>query len=148
MEERENLIAVLQKIQAERGCITMETIERLSAEINVKPARILGVVSFYAQFRMQPAGRYHIQICMGTACHVNASDKIAAALEEELDVGAGGTTSDGLFTLSEAACLGCCSLSPAMMINGKTYGSLTPETAVAIIKEYKQTEQTEGRSAT
>jgi NADH-quinone oxidoreductase subunit E len=79
-------------------------------------------------------GKYVILLCQGTACHVNGSEKIETALSEELKIKLGETTADGLFTLTDAACLGCCSLAPVMMINGQAYGPLTPDKARGIIR--------------
>jgi len=76
-------------------------------------------------------------LCKGTACHVNGADSIAKALQDELGIEDGGTTEDGLFSLKEVACLGCCSLSPVMMINETAYGSLTPESAREIVRRIK-----------
>ena len=77
-------------------------------------------------------------LCKGTACHVNGADRIETALSEELGISDGEITDDGLFSIKNVACLGCCSLSPVMMINDETYGSLTPEKAVGIIRELKE----------
>ena len=79
-------------------------------------------------------------LCQGTACHVNGSEAIETAICEELGVKEGETTPDGLFTLNNVACLGCCSLSPVMMINGETYGSLTPAKAKSIIADLRAKE--------
>jgi NADH-quinone oxidoreductase subunit E len=97
----------------------------------------MGVATFYTQFRLKPIGKNLIMLCKGTACHVNGADSIAKALKEELGIEDGGTTDDGLFSLKEVACLGCCSLSPVMMINEMTYGSLTPEKAREIVRGIK-----------
>ena len=77
-------------------------------------------------------------LCQGTACHVNGSERILAAISEELGIVNGETTEDGIFTLSNVACLGCCSLSPVMMINGETYGTLTPDKAIGILRELRE----------
>ena len=118
------------------GVATFYTQFRLKP-IGKKPAKVLGVATFYAQFRLEPVGKYLIMLCQGTACHVNGSERIEAAISEELGIKDGETTEDGLFTLKCVACLGCCSLSPVMMINDETYGSLTPEKAIAILKELR-----------
>ena len=96
------------------------------------------MATFYTQFRLKPVGKYLIMLCKGTACHVNGADRIETALSEELGISDGETTDDGLFSIKNVACLGCCSLSPVMMINDETYGSLTPEKAVGIIRELKE----------
>lgn len=83
-------------------------------------------------------------LCDGTACHVNGSERIRTAISQELGIANGETTEDGMFTLNEVACLGCCSLAPVMMINGETYGNLTPEKAIKILRKLRQRESGEG----
>ena len=112
--------------------------EYISAELNVPPARVFGVATFYTQFRFQPVGKYFIELCKGTACHVNGADTIARTITEELGIGDGETTEDGLFSLKCVACLGCCSLSPVMMLNGETYGSLTPAKVREILAQKRK----------
>ena len=98
----------------------------------------MGVATFYTQFRLKPVGKYLIMLCQGTACHVNGSERIENTIKEHLGICDGETTADGLFTLKNVACLGCCSLSPVMMINDETYGSLTPEKTVSILEALKE----------
>jgi len=129
------LIPVLQKAQDIYGYLPVEVMRHIARELGVKPAKVYGVATFYAQFRLTPMGKYVILLCQGTACHVNGSDKIETALCEELKINLGETTEDGLFTLTDAACLGCCSLAPVMMINGQAYGPLTPDKARNIIRD-------------
>jgi len=131
-----NLITVLQKTQSLYGYIPRYAVERISRALRVKPAKILGVATFYSQFRMSPPGSYSIQICQGTACHVNGADAIGAAFTEILGVTDGESTRDGMFTLQNVACLGCCSLSPVITVNGTPYGRLTPDSAEDIILSY------------
>lgn len=135
-----SLITILQKAQEIYGYLPVNVIYRIAESTGLTPARVMGVATFYAQFRLKPIGKYLIMLCQGTACHVNGSERIEAAIKQELGIDDGETTEDGLFTLKNVACLGCCSLSPVMMINDETYGSLTPEKAVAIINELKRAE--------
>lgn len=100
----------------------------------------MGVATFYSYFRLQPMGTYQIMLCDGTACHVNGSERIRTAITQELGIHNGETTEDGMFTLNEVACLGCCSLAPVMMINGDTYGNLTPEKTIKILRQLRQRE--------
>ena len=111
------LISILQRAQEIYGYLPTDVIYAVAEHVGVSPAKVLGVATFYTQFRLQPVGRNLIMLCKGTACHVNGADSIAKALQEELGIGDGETTPDGLFSLKEVACLGCCSLSPVMMIN-------------------------------
>ena len=132
-----SLITILQKTQDIYGYLPIDVIYHIAERTGSTPARVLGVATFYAQFRLQPIGKYLIMLCQGTACHVNGSERIEAAIKQELGIEDGETTADGLFTLKNVACLGCCSLSPVMMINDETYGSLTPDKAITILNELK-----------
>lgn len=129
-----SLITILQETQEAYGYLPMEAMELIAERTHTPIATIVGVATFYAQFRLEPVGKYLIMLCQGTACHVNGSELISAAISDELGIENGQTTADGLFSLEHVACLGCCSLSPVMMINGRTYGSLTPDKARKILR--------------
>jgi len=132
-----SLITILQKAQGLFGYLPVDLLSYIALKTGNKPAKVLGVATFYTQFRLEPVGKYLIMLCQGTACHVNGSKAISDAILDELKVAEGETTEDGLFTLNNVACLGCCSLSPVMMINDETYGTLTAEKAVQIIRDIK-----------
>lgn len=134
----ENLIAVLQEVQGVFGYISRESVEYITEKTGIPSSRIMGVASFYAGFRLKPVGKYRIMVCMGTACHVNGAERIGDTVKRELGVEAGDITEDGLFSWEEVACLGCCSISPAMMINDTAYGNLTPDKVVSIINELRE----------
>jgi len=133
-----SLITILQKAQDIYGYLPMDVIDYISEKMGVKPAKVMGVATFYTQFRLKPIGRYLIMLCQGTACHVNGSEGIEEAICEELGIVNGETTADGLFTLNNVACLGCCSLSPVMMINGEAYGTLTPDKARKVLRGLRE----------
>jgi NADH-quinone oxidoreductase subunit E len=133
-----SLIAILQKAQEIYGYLPIDVIYHIAGRTGSTPAKVMGVATFYTQFRLQPIGKYLIMLCQGTACHVNGSERIEKAIEDILGIKDGETTADGLFTLKNVACLGCCSLSPAMMINEETYGTLTSDKVAAIIRELKK----------
>ncbi len=135
-----SLITVLQKAQEIYGYLPTDVIYKIAEEMALTPAKVMGVATFYTQFRFKPVGKYLIMLCQGTACHVNGSEIIEKTIKEELGISDGETTEDGLFTLKNVACLGCCSLSPVMMINEETYGSLTPEKVRDILKNLKEGE--------
>ena len=107
---------------------------------NASPAEVVGVATFYSQFRLEPIGKYLIMSCQGTACHVNGSERISAAITQYLGIENGQTTADGLFTLEHVACLGCCSLAPVIMINVEAYGNLTPDSVVAVLDDIRRKE--------
>ena len=130
-----SLIAILQKAQEIYGYLPEDVIGYISERTGIAPARIFGVATFYAQFRLKPVGKYLIMLCQGTACHVNGSELISSAITDELGIEDGDTTEDGLFSLKHVACLGCCSLSPVMMINDQTYSTLTPDKTKKVLRE-------------
>ena len=136
--EEDGLIPVLQKAQELYGYLPDGLLAYIARRLGIKPAKVIGVVTFYTQFRTKPAGKHLIMLCQGTACHVNGSGGIEEALRDYLRVDEGGITPDGLFTYNNVACIGCCSLSPVMMIDGKAYGSLTKESAAEILDEIKR----------
>lgn len=136
-----SLIAILQEAQEIYGYLPKDIIYFIAKKVGTTPAEVMGVATFYSQFRLSPIGKYLVMICKGTACHVNGSEKVAAAIKEYLQIESGETTDDGLFTFESVACLGCCSLAPVIMINGETYGNLTPEKAVAILKDIRKKEK-------
>jgi len=140
-----SLITVLQKAQDVYGYLPLQVLQHIADHLGVKRAKIYGVATFYAQFRLKPMGKYIILLCQGTACHVNGAEKIETALCDELKIKMGETSTDGIFTLNEAACLGCCSLAPVMMINGRAYGPLTPDKARQIVREIYALEQQKQR---
>ncbi|MGN1328755.1 MAG: NADH-quinone oxidoreductase subunit NuoE [Eubacterium sp.] len=135
-----SLITILQKTQDVYGYLPKDAVIYISERTGIAESEIMGVATFYAQFRLTPVGKYLIMLCQGTACHVNSSELILQTIKEELGIDDGETTEDGLFSLECVACLGCCSLSPVMMINGNTYGSLTPEKTKKILKELREAE--------
>ena len=133
-----SLITILQNTQEIYGYLPKEAIELISSKTGIATSEIMGVATFYTQFRFEPVGKYLIMLCQGTACHVNSSELILETIKDELGIDDGGTTEDGLFSLECVACLGCCSLSPVMMINEDTYGSLTPDKTKKILKELRE----------
>ena len=135
-----NLITILQKAQDIYGYLPKDVLYHVADHLGTTPAEVMGVATFYSQFRLTPIGKYLIMSCQGTACHVNGSARISAAISEYLGIKDGETTEDGLFTLENVACLGCCSLAPVIMINGEAYGNLTPDKAVSVLKDIQAKE--------
>ena len=136
-----SLITILQKAQEIYGYLSMECIQYISEKTGIKPAKIYGVATFYAQFRFEPIGKNLIMLCQGTACHVNGSKAIEESVCEYLEINDGETTEDELFTLNNVACIGCCSLAPVMMVvnadGEETYGNLTKDTVKEILAEIR-----------
>ncbi len=128
------LIPVLQKIQSEYGYLQEETINLVAERMNISTSEIVGVATFYSQFRLKPIGEHLIKVCCGTACHVKGASKITEAFSKKLDVEVGSTTEDTMFTLEEVACLGACSLAPIVTLDGDVHGNLVPGNVDKIIQ--------------
>ena len=126
--KRSSLIAILQEVQEEYRYLPEEILTYIATAMDISPASIYGVATFYAQFSLAPKGKYVIKICAGTACHVRGSNGLKDAIEEKLVISKGkNTTDDLLFTLEMVSCLGACGLAPVMMVNEQVYVQVTPE---------------------
>lgn len=135
--KRENLIPILQEIQQQIGFLSKEAMIQVSKTMDIPVSKIYGVATFYNQFRFQPNGKYHIQVCRGTACHVKGSSAILDAIKRELKIHSGETTRDGLFSLAEVACIGACGSAPVICINGEFYSAVTEESVLAVIAQFR-----------
>lgn len=131
------LIGILQGAQNLYGYLPMEVLDSIAKHMKMTTAKVLGVATFYAQFRTKPIGKNLILLCQGTACHVNNSAMVEEVINSYLSIAEGEITPDGLFSYSNVACLGCCSLAPAMMIGEKVYGNLTREKIEKILDDIK-----------
>jgi NADH-quinone oxidoreductase subunit E len=138
--QKGNVIPLLQGAQDIYGYLPRAVFEKISQETGLELSEMFGVATFYAQFRLAPMGRHIIKVCHGTACHVQNANEITESLEETLKVKDGETTEDRFFTLESVACLGCCSLAPVMMIDDSTYGKLTKNEAMKVIKNIRLSE--------
>jgi NADH-quinone oxidoreductase subunit E len=135
------LIPILQRVQEELGYVSEDAIFGISDTINVPPAEVFGVLTFYAQFRLEPAGKHNCKVCRGTACHVRGAPTILTGVRDELGLREDiDTTADNLFTLEQIACFGACSLAPVVVLDGQTYGRMTPSRARKLIKQVKEAE--------
>jgi NADH-quinone oxidoreductase subunit E/NADP-reducing hydrogenase subunit HndA len=132
-----NVIHVLHGVQGKLGYLPAEVQEFIAKQLNMPVSKVYGIVSFYSFFTMTPKGKYPIDVCLGTACHVRGSDKLLEEFRRQLGIGEGQTTDDGLFSLSTLRCVGACSLAPVAMIGEKVYGRLTPNQVSGIIAEYR-----------
>ena len=140
-----SLIPILQKAQDIYGYLSLDAISYIAEKTGIPRAQVYGVATFYTQFRLAPIGKNLIMLCKGTACHVNGADMIEEVIAEELSIHDGETTEDGLFTLNNVACLGCCSLAPVLMIRNsegdETYGNLTKDAVRQILRTITEKEQ-------
>jgi NADH-quinone oxidoreductase subunit E len=134
------LMPVLQEIQEEYGYIPEPTVHLVAERLNVYTSQIYGVLTFYAQFHLEPRGKYIIRVCMGTACHVKGAGRIADTLEERLGIGHAQTTEDLKFTVEHVACIGACGMAPVIMVNEATFGSLTVQKLDEVVVKYQAME--------
>ncbi|MGQ9556757.1 MAG: NADH-quinone oxidoreductase subunit NuoE [Desulfurispora sp.] len=138
-----HLIAILQEVQEEYRYLPQEVMTYIATALNISPATVYGVATFYAQFSLLPKGKYVIRVCDGTACHVRGSEPIHFALRQELSLAPGQQTTDDLqFTVETVSCLGACGLAPVMTVNGEeVYGQMTPEGVLEVLARLKGTVQ-------
>ena len=133
----EKVLELLQAVQGNFGYLPNEALERVCELTQITPASIAGVSTFYNQFRHRPVGRHIINVCIGTACHVQGADRVYEAFLRHLKIPDGDDTdSRKLFTVEKIACLGCCTLAPAVQIGKVTYGHLTPDTVSTVIDDF------------
>ena len=135
--KRDALIPILQEVQQVHGYLSRESVTEIGKHLQLPSSKIYGVATFYNQFRFQPLGEYHIQVCRGTACHVKGSEKVLAAISRELKIVPGETTRDGLFSLEVVACIGACGLAPVISINGEFFAGVTPDKVRKILKSFR-----------
>lgn len=138
------LVPILQEVQHEYRYLPEQVQSFIATSLGLSPARVFGVASFYANFALEPKGKYVIHICDGTACHVKGSERIKDALYRQLDLNEKKkTTPDMLFTVEAVSCLGACGLAPVMTINDEVHGQVTPEKAVELVNGIREREQAE-----
>ena len=132
-----NLIMVLHKVQQTYGYIPRSIAIEISEMLSVPLAKIYGVVTFYNFFKLQKAGKYIVQVCLGTACYLRGGDDLIKEFEKQLGVGLNATTGDGMFTVEAVRCLGCCGLAPVAVVNGEVHGKLETKDVSKIIEQYR-----------
>lgn len=140
-KDRSSLIALLQDVQEAYGYLPEEQLRAIAEYIGIPMSTVYGVATFYNQFRLTPLGKNVIRVCRGTACHVKNSANILTAIETELNIKAGQTTRDKLFTLETVACIGACSIAPVININEEYYGRVAVKEIPKILSKYKKEEK-------
>ncbi len=133
---RDQLIPILQAVQDRCGYLSREAMIRVGRHLQLPVSKIYGVATFYNQFRFQPVGRYHCQVCRGTACHVKGSAGVLDAMRQQLKIEPGQTTRDGLFSLEVVACIGACGLAPVISVSGEFHAAQTPESVRRLVARY------------
>ena len=136
-DERTPLMMILSEVQREFGYIPLEVQELISDKTGIPVSDIYGVVTFYSFFSLTPKGKYVIGVCLGTACYVKGAQQVLDKFAELLNIKAGETTADGLFTLEALRCIGACGIAPALTINGKVYPKVAVADVAKIVEEYR-----------
>jgi len=139
----DRLVPLLNSIQDELGYIPKEGLKEASQQVDVPLSQAYSVVRFFTDFSLEPTGKYKIEVCSGTACHVKGAEKILDQLSRKLGIEEGETTEDGMFTLETVRCIGCCSIAPVIRINEEVYGKLNQEKVVNIIDDLREKGDTE-----
>ncbi len=125
-KDRRQLIRILKAVQEEYGYISEEAMEKIAEYLGMPKVEVYGVATFYNQFRFVPLGKYHIVVCMGTACHSMGGDLVLDAFKRELGIDVEEVTEDLMFSLSRVGCVGCCTKAPVVIVNGEVYAKMTP----------------------
>jgi NADP-reducing hydrogenase subunit HndA len=132
-----SLMPILQHAQEIYGYLPIEVQTIIAKETGIPLEKIYGVVTFYAQFSLNPKGKYKISVCLGTACYVKGSGDIYNKLSEKLGIEGGSCTPDGKFSLEACRCIGACGLAPVLTVNEDVYGRLTVDDVDGILAKYK-----------
>ena len=130
------LMPVLQQAQELYGYLPIEVQTKIAEGLGISIEEVYEVVTFYAQFSLNPNGKHRVAVCLGTACYVKGAQNILEELEKQLGIKAGGTTADGVFTLEATRCLGCCGLAPVIVVDDEVYGRLVPADIKGILAKY------------
>lgn len=134
-QDKDNLIQILNEVQEHYGYIPLHAQKAISEYLDIPMAEIYGVITFYARFTLKPKGKYHIAVCLGTACYVKGSQKIMDRLQERLKITSGETSSDGKFSIEATRCVGACGLAPVFTVNGEVYGKATVQKLDQVLDE-------------
>jgi NADH:ubiquinone oxidoreductase subunit E len=134
------VLTALHEITARCGYLPEDEVRKAATELGVPLAQMFSAATFYAAFSFAPRGRYTIHVCLGTACYIRGGQKMLEKLEATLGVKPGETTADRAFTLQTVRCVGSCSMSPVMRVDGDTYGRLKPDLAPRLLKQYEPAE--------
>jgi NADH:ubiquinone oxidoreductase subunit E len=134
----ENIIMILQDITARYNYLPEVALSYVAKKLNMPKSHIFSVATFYKAFSLTPRGKYIINVCTGTACHVRGAEKIKETIEERLHIHEGETTEDLMFTLDTVRCLGCCALGPVITVNEKSHGGLDRKKTASLIEQYEE----------
>ena len=136
-KSRGSLIGLLQDVSESYGYLPEKVLEEVSEKLNVPMSHLYSLVTFYTSFRLEPMGKHHCFICVGTACHVRGAPAVVETIERELNIKAGQTTVDGKFTVETVNCLGACALGPLVVIDNEYHGNQDPRKVIKLLKKYR-----------
>jgi NADH-quinone oxidoreductase E subunit len=125
-ESSGNLLSILQETQNQCGYLPQEKLREIASKLKIPLTDVYGVATFYKSFSLKPRGRHHVKVCLGTACHVRGSSRIARETERKLGIGPGETSEDGEFSLETVMCLGCCAIGPVVVVNNRYHRQMAP----------------------
>lgn len=142
--ERRHLIRVLQAIQEKLGYLPEEAMREVAHFLGISPAEVFGVATFYNQFRFVPLGKFHIVVCMGTACHSMGGALVLDAFQRELGIKVGEVTPDRKYSLDRVGCIGCCTQAPVVVVNGRIFPKMTPYKVEEVLAKLKAEDELGG----
>ena len=146
-KQRENLVPILQQVQARLGYIPLEAMVEVAEFLKIPEMDVYSVVTFYNQFRLNPPGKHSVRVCLGTACHMKGGYIVLDAWKRRLSIDQGETTSDREFDLDTVACVGCCTMAPVTVVDNEPEGRTSPTRVDGILLSYQLEKDKEGKEA-
>jgi NADH:ubiquinone oxidoreductase subunit E len=134
----DNLIAILQDIQAQYRYLPEAALKQVAGKLNLPLIQVYGVATFFKAFSLTPRGKHTVTVCLGTACHVRGGRSVLEEMERQLGIGNGSTTADGLFTLESVNCLGACALGPVVVVDGRYHAKMSSGKIKKLLDEYRK----------
>ena len=142
-QTRDNLIPILQEVQGELGYLPREAMLEVAGFLGIPEIDVYGVVTFYNQFRLNPPGKHSIRVCLGTACHMKGGYITLDAWKRRLGISPGQTTADREFDLDSVACVGCCTMAPVTVVDGKPEARTEPTRVDGLLLSFGRERQKE-----
>jgi NADH-quinone oxidoreductase subunit E len=146
-KQRENLVPILQQVQAQLGYIPLEAMVEVAEFLKIPEMDVYSVVTFYNQFRLNPPGKHSVRVCLGTACHMKGGYIVLDAWKRRLGIDQGETTPDHEFDLDTVACVGCCTMAPVTVVDNEAEGKTSPTRVDGILLSYQLEKDKEGKEA-
>lgn len=137
VDKKEQLISLLQDVQAEFNYIPQDVLVRISQKLDIPLSQVFSVATFFQAFSLKPRGRHTVTVCLGTACHIKGGQRLVDKMERDYGLKPGETTEDQRFSLETVNCLGCCALGPVVVVDGKYESQVNPEKLDKILKNYQ-----------